>query len=85
VNGVLAGKASNIGAGSADPFPLHNSDALTLFRKSPGNEFGAFAATEHDKVVLLGEIPSILAVDVSVMAISPKHAVWDDHGPWDRM
>jgi len=52
VDDVLAGHASHVRAGAADPSLFDHSNAIALPRDRPCKELGAFAATENDEVVV---------------------------------
>jgi hypothetical protein len=54
VNNVLAGKASDIWAGAADPSLLNNGDTFTLSSQGPGEKLRALAAAQNNKVEVFG-------------------------------
>ena len=51
VDDVLAGQARDVGARAAHIFALDHHDALSLLGGSPGNQFSAGAAAEHDEII----------------------------------
>jgi len=52
VDDVLAGKAGNVGTGTADVTPLDDSRFLSSGSHVPGDVLAGFTATEHEKVVV---------------------------------
>jgi hypothetical protein len=84
VNDVFAGKTSDIGAGAADPFPLHYSDSLTFLSERPGNEFRAFSAAENDEVVFFGN--DLVDCRRYCQWLSPPQRMLSgNHGLWDKI
>ena len=52
VDDVLAGKAGDVGTGSADALVLDGDDALSLRAEGPRHVFACFSAADDDCVVL---------------------------------
>ena len=50
VDDVLARQTGDVGAGTADIFPLNHRHARALFGQRPGDVFAGFAAAEHQDV-----------------------------------